>query len=74
MQATRARLLGLRKMANLRSVGNKCIFLQGLMYRYERKTREKSKVISGECSLNWLAEERVCGLQISWHELSQASH
>ena len=34
------------------------------MYRFEGKTREKSKVISGETSLNLLAEERVCGLHI----------
>ena len=35
------------------------------MYRYEGKTWEKSKVISGETSLNLLAEERVCGLHIT---------
>ena len=40
------------------------------MYRYEgTETREKSKVISGETSLNLLAEERVCGLHI--RELKQ---
>ena len=34
------------------------------MYRFEGKTREKSKVISGETSLKLLAEERVCNLHI----------
>ena len=37
------------------------VFFQVLMDRYEGKTREKSKMISGETSL---AEERVCGLHI----------
>ena len=39
------------------------------MYWYKGKTREKSKVISGETSLNLLAEERFCGLHI--RELKQ---
>ena len=58
MKATRARVLRLRHcrdMVNLRSGRTKADFC---------KTGEKSTVISGETSLNLLAEERVCALHI----------
>ena len=64
MKATRARVLRLRHcrdMANLRSGRTKADFYK---FRYEVKTGEKSTVISGETSLNLLAEECVCALHI----------
>ena len=64
MKATRARVLRLRHcrdMANLRSGRTKADFYK---FRYEGKTGEKSTVISGETSLNLLAEECVCALHI----------
>ena len=43
MQATSARFVRLRNMANLRSGRTNADFLQVLMDRYEGKTVEKSK-------------------------------
>ena len=37
------------------------------------RPREKSKVISGETSLNLLAEERVCGLHIGEFKINDAT-
>ena len=64
MTGTRARVLRLRHcrdMANLRSGRRKADFYK---FWYEGETEEKSTVISGETSLNLLAEERVCALHI----------
>ena len=64
MKATRARVSRLRHcrdMPNLRSGRTKAYFYK---FRYKVKTGEKSTVISGETSLNLLAEERVCALHI----------